>query len=202
MSRYTGPKWKISRRLGFSILETGEELKKRPYAPGQHGNSRRKKISEYGKQLQEKQKVRYMYGLNERQFRKLFLSAKKSKEVKGTALLILLESRLDNIVYRMGITRTRSSARQLVNHGHILVDGKKVDIPSYSVKPGQKISLKEKSRNFKFVKESLDLIQTIPAYVEFDKTKLEGTYVRQPERNELSSEIEENLIIEYYNRFI
>lgn len=202
MSRYTGPKWKISRRLGFSILETGEELKKRPYAPGQHGNSRRKKISEYGKQLQEKQKVRYMYGLNERQFRKLFLSAKKSKEVKGTALLILLESRLDNIVYRMGITRTRSSARQLVNHGHILVDGKKVDIPSYSVKPGQKISLKEKSRNFKFIKESLDLIQTIPAYVEFDKTKLEGTYVRQPERNELSSEIEENLIIEYYNRFI
>ena len=202
MSRYTGPKWKISRRLGFSILETGEELKKRPYAPGQHGNSRRKKISEYGKQLQEKQKVRYMYGLNERQFRKLFLRAKKSKEVKGTALLILLESRLDNIVYRMGITRTRSSARQLVNHGHILVDGKKVDIPSYSVKPGQKISLKEKSRNFKFIKESLDLIQTIPAYVEFDKTKLEGTYVRQPERNELSSEIEENLIIEYYNRFI
>lgn len=202
MSRYTGPKWKISRRLGFSILETGEELKKRPYAPGQHGNSRRKKISEYGKQLQEKQKVRYMYGLNERQFRKLFLSAKKAKEVKGTALLILLESRLDNIVYRMGITRTRSSARQLVTHGHILVDGKKVDIPSYSVKPGQKISLKEKSRNFKFVKESLDLIQTIPAYVEFDKTKLEGTYVRQPERNELSSEIEENLIIEYYNRFI
>ncbi|HHU60251.1 TPA: 30S ribosomal protein S4 [bacterium] len=202
MSRYTGPKWKISRRLGFSILETGEELKKRPYAPGQHGNSRRKKISEYGKQLQEKQKVRYMYGLNERQFRKLFLRAKKSKEVKGTALLILLESRLDNIVYRMGITRTRSSARQLVNHGHILVDGKKVDIPSYSVKPGQKISLKEKSRNFKFIKESLDLIQTIPAYVEFDKTKLEGTYVRHPERNELSSEIEENLIIEYYNRFI
>ena len=102
----------------------------------------------------------------------------------------------------MGITRTRSSARQLVNHGHILVDGKKVDIPSYSVKPGQKISLKEKSRNFKFIKESLDLIQTIPAYVEFDKTKLEGTYVRHPERNELSSEIEENLIIEYYNRFI
>ncbi len=202
MSRYTGPKWKISRRLGFSILETGEELKKRPYAPGQHGNSRRKKISEYGKQLQEKQKVRYMYGLNERQFRKLFLRAKKSKEVKGTALLILLESRLDNIVYRIGITRTRSSSRQLVNHGHILVDGKKVDIPSYSVKPGQKISLKEKSRNFKFIKESLDLIQTIPAYVEFDKTKLEGTYVRHPERNELSSEIEENLIIEYYNRFI
>ncbi len=200
MSRYLGPKWKLSRRLGFSILETGDELAKRPYAPGQHGPGRRKKLSEYGKQLQEKQKVRRMYGLGEKQFRKVFSLAKKSREIKGTALLILLESRLDNLVYRMGLARTRSGARQLVNHGHIQVDGKKVDIPSYILKPGQVITIKEKSKNFKTIKESLDIIQTIPAYVEFDKIKLEGTYIRQPERKELSPEIDENLIVEFYNR--
>ena len=200
MSRYTGPKWKISRRLGFSILETGDELKKRPYAPGPQGKNKKKKISEYGKQLQEKQKVRTMYGVNERQFRKTFGLAKKSNEVTGSRFLVLLESRLDNIVYRMGIARTRDAARQLVNHGHILVDGKKVDIPSYSLKPGQTIGLKETSRNLKVVKESLDILQTIPAYVSFDKEKMEGTYTRLPERSELSSEIDESLIVEFYNR--
>lgn len=200
MSRYTGPKWKISRRLGFSILETGDELKKRPYAPGQQGKNKKKKISEYGQQLQEKQKVRTMYGVNERQFRKTFGLAKKSNEVTGTRFLVLLESRLDNIVYRMGIARTRDAARQLVNHGHITVDGKKVDIPSYSVKPGQTIALKETSKNLKVVKESLEILQTIPAYVTFDKEKMEGSYVRLPERSELSPEINESLIVEYYNR--
>lgn len=200
MSRYTGPKWKISRRLDFSILETGDELKKRPYAPGPQGKNKKKKVSEYGKQLQEKQKVRTMYGVNERQFRKTFEIAKKSEEVTGSRFLVLLESRLDNIVYRMGIARTRDQARQLVNHGHILVDGKKVDIPSYAVKPGQTIALKETSRNLKVVKESLDILQTIPAYVSFDKEKMEGTYVRLPERVELSPEINEALIVEYYNR--
>ncbi len=200
MSRYTGPKWKISRRLDFSILETGDELKKRPYGPGPQGKNKKKKISEYGKQLQEKQKVRTMYGVNERQFRKTFEIAKKSEEVTGSRFLVLLESRLDNIVYRMGIARTRDQARQLVNHGHILVDGKKVDIPSYAVKPGQTIALKETSRNLKVVKESLDILQTIPAYVSFDKEKMEGTYVRLPERVELSPEINEALIVEYYNR--
>ncbi len=200
MSRYTGPKWKISRRLDFSILETGDELKKRPYGPGPQGKNKKKKVSEYGKQLQEKQKVRTMYGVNERQFRKTFEIAKKSEEVTGSRFLVLLESRLDNIVYRMGIARTRDQARQLVNHGHILVDGKKVDIPSYAVKPGQTIALKETSRNLKVVKESLDILQTIPAYVSFDKEKMEGTYVRLPERVELSPEINEALIVEYYNR--
>ena len=200
MSRYTGPKWKISRRTGFSILETGDELAKRPYAPGPQGALKKKKLSEYGKQLQEKQKVRHMYGVNERQFRNTFETAKKCDGVTGASFLFLLESRLDNIVYRMGLSRTRSGARQLVNHGHILVDGNKVDIPSYRVKPGQVISVKENSRNLKVVKESLETLHTVPAYVTFDNEKLEGTYVRLPERSELSCEIDESLIVEYYNR--
>ena len=128
MSRYTGADWKLSRRLNFSILETGKELAKRPYGPGQHGNDRKKKPSEYGRQLIEKQKLRLMYGVNERQFRRLFLMASSSKEVTGIAFMRILESRLDNLVYRMGFARTRRAARQLVNHGHILVNGKKVDI--------------------------------------------------------------------------
>ena len=200
MSRYTGPRWKISRRTGFSILETGDELAKRPYAPGPQGALKKKKLSEYGKQLQEKQKVRHMYGVNERQFRNTFESAKKCDGVTGAAFLFLLESRLDNIVYRMGLSRTRSGSRQLVNHGHILVDGNKVDIPSYRVKPGQVISVRETSRNLKVIKESLETLHTIPAYVTFDNEKLEGTYVRLPERSELSPEINESLIVEYYNR--
>ena len=200
MSRYTGPRWKLSRRLGFSILETGDELAKRPYAPGPQGATKKKKLSEYGKQLQEKQKVRHMYGVNERQFHNLYNLAKKSNEVTGSYFLSLLESRLDNLVYRMGLSRTRSGARQLVNHGHILVDGNKVDIPSYRVKPGQVISVKENSRSLKVIKESLETLHTIPAYVTFDNDKFEGTYVRLPERSELSPEIDESLIVEFYNR--
>ena len=200
MSRYTGPRWKISRRTGFSILETGDELAKRPYAPGPQGALKKKKLSEYGKQLQEKQKVRHMYGVNERQFRNTIEHAKKCDGVTGAAFLFLLESRLDYIVYRMGLSRTRSGSRQLVNHGHILVDGNKVDIPSYRVKPGQVISVRETSRNLKVIKESLETLHTVPAYVTFDNEKLEGTYVRLPERSELSPEIDESLIVEYYNR--
>lgn len=200
MSRYTGPKWKISRRTGFSILETGDELAKRPYAPGPQGALKKKKLSEYGKQLQEKQKVRHMYGVNERQFRNTFETAKKCDGVTGASFLFLLESRLDNIVYRMGLSRTRSGARQLVNHGHILVDGSKVDIPSYRVKPGQTVSVKETSRGLKVIKESLETLHSVPAYVTFDNNKFEGTYVRMPERSELSPEIDESLIVEFYNR--
>ena len=140
MARYTGPSWKISRRLGISLSGTGKELEKRPYAPGQHGPNQRKKLTEYGLQLQEKQKLRLMYGLNERQFLTLFVKAGKMKGVHGENFMILLESRLDNLVYRLGLARTRRQARQLVNHGHVLVDGRRVDIPSYSVKPGQTIS--------------------------------------------------------------
>ena len=200
MSRYTGSSWKVSRRLGFSTLETGREIAKRAYAPGQHGPEKRKKLTEYGRQLQEKQKVRFMYGVNERQFQRLFIMAKKSHGVTGVEFLRILESRLDNVCYRMGLARTRDGARQLVNHGHILVDGQKVDIPSYLVKPGQKITLKEKSLNLKVVKESLELATTLVPFVTFDKETMVGTFVRVPERSELNRDIDENLIVEFYNR--
>ena len=142
MARYTGSTYRKSRRLGFSVLENGKELAKRPYAPGQHGNSRGKKLSDYGTQLQEKQKVRFMYGVNEKQFRRIFEDAGKLEGVHGENFLRLLESRLDNLVYRLGLAKTRKGARQLVNHGHITVDGHKVDIPSYRVKPGSVIAVK------------------------------------------------------------
>ena len=151
MSRYTGPSWKLSRRLGISLSGTGKELEKRPYAPGQHGPTQRKKLSEYGLQLQEKQKLRHIYGVNERQFRDLFDKAGKMTGKHGENFMILLETRLDNLVYRLGLARTRRGARQLVNHGHVIVDGKRVDIPSFRVKPGQEISLREKSQNLDVV---------------------------------------------------
>ena len=156
MSRINGPVWKTSRRLGFSILETGEELQKRAYAPGQHGPTKRVKLTNYGQQLREKQKIRYMYGLNERQFYNTFIKASKMKGVTGDNFLGLLESRLDNLVYRMGFARTRRAARQLVNHGHILVNGKKVDIPSFIAKPGMVVEIKEKSRDMKAINEALE----------------------------------------------
>ena len=202
MSRYVGPSWKVSRRLGFSTLETGRELAKRSYAPGQHGPDRRKKLTEYGKQLQEKQKVRFMYGVNERQFRRLFVIARHSKEVTGLEFLRILESRLDNVVYRLGLARTRRAARQLVTHGHILVNGKKTDIPSYLVAPGSKIAVKENSRNLVIVQQAMEVAGTLAPFVTFDSAKMEGVFVRRPERNELNQEIDENLIVEYYNRLV
>ena len=200
MARYTGPAYKKSRRLGFSTLENGKDLARRPYAPGQHGNDRRKKSSEYGVQLQEKQKVRFTYGLTEKQFRKTFDHASKMHGKAGENLLILLESRLDNIVYRLGMARTRRSARQIVNHGHILVNGKKVDIPSYRVKVGDVISVKENSMNHPAILDSLEQKPLVPAYLKFDNKKLSGEFVRLPERSELNSEINESLIVEFYNR--
>jgi len=200
MSRYTGPSWKISRRLGISLSGTGKEIEKRPYAPGQHGPNQRKKLSEYGLQLQEKQKLRHMYGMNERQFRTLFDRAGKMKGVHGENFMVLLETRLDNLVYRLGLARTRRGARQLVNHGHILVDGKRVDIPSYSVKPGQTISLREKSQNLAVVTEAIEVNNFVPDYLTFDADKKEGTFTRLPERSELSAEINEAFIVEYYSR--
>ncbi len=200
MARYTGPAYKKARRLNFSLLENGKELARRPYAPGVHGADRRKKISEYGVQLQEKQKVRLMYGLTEKQFRKTFERAQRMKGVAGENLLKLLESRLDNLVYRMGLARTRRGARQIVNHGHILVDGKKVNIPSFQVKIGSTISVKENSLEHKAIKESLEMNVKSPAFVEFDLKKMSGTFVRLPDRSELNSEIDESLIVEYYNR--
>lgn len=200
MSRYTGPAYKKSRRLNFSTLETGKDLARRPYAPGAHGTDRRKKLSEYGVQLQEKQKVRIMYGLNEKQFHKLFERASKMKGVAGENMLKLLESRLDNIVYRMGLSNTRRGARQVVNHGHIMVNGTKVDIPSYSCKPGDIITVKETSLDHPAIRASLENKVTLPAFVEFDKNKMTGTYVRYPERSELNAEVNESLIVEFYNR--
>ena len=199
--RYTGSDYKRSRRLGFSVLETGKELSKRAYGPGQHGNGRKKKPSEYGKQLIEKQKLEQMYGVNERQFRRLFNLALKSDEVTGIAFFRILESRLDNLVYRMGFARTRRAARQLVNHGHITVNGKKVDIPSYLCKVGDKIALKE-GHDLKVVKESLESKPASVAYVKVDAEKLVGEFLRQPERNELPADINEAQVIEYYNRML
>ena len=200
MARYTGPAYKKARHLGFSLLENGKETAKRPYAPGQHGTDRRRKLSEYGIQLQEKQKVRLMYGLNEKQFRRTFEKAQKMSGIAGENLLRLLESRLDNIVYRMGLANTRRAARQVVNHGHILVNGIKVDIPSYQVKPGDTVSVKENSLEHPAIKASLEANANKPAFVEFDEKKMSGTYVRYPDRSELNSEINEALIVEFYNR--
>jgi len=200
MSRYTGPQYKKSRRYGFSTLENGKDLARKPYAPGIHGTSRRKKISEYGIQLQEKQKVRFMYGLNEKQFRRLFEKASKMKGIAGENFLKLLESRLDNLVFRMGLSSTRRGARQIVNHGHILVNDKKVDIPSYTCKPGDVISVKENSLEHKAILNALEQNIKTLGFVEFDKKKLTGKFLRLPERNELNAEINESLIVEFYNR--
>jgi len=198
MSRYTGPTWKVSRRLGYSISESGKELKRRPYAPGQHGQ-RRAKLSDYGVQLQEKQKVRFTYGVSEKQFRKTFNEAGKLPGIHGVNFLVSLESRLDNIVYRLGFARSRAQARQLVNHGHILVDGKKVDIPSFRLTPGQKISLKENSKDLVVVKDALAAQFARVDYVSLDDN-LVGTFARLPERNEFLQEINEQLIVEFYSR--
>ena len=199
MSRYTGPQWKKSRRLGFSTLETGRELARIPYAPGQHGQ-KRKKLTEYGLQLAEKQKVRHMYGVNEKQFHNTFKRAGKMEGVTGYNFFCLLESRLDNIVYRLGFATTRRQARQLVNHGHILLNGVKTDIASCQVKVGDVISVKERSRSLEIIKNALASQTHVPGFVEVDVDKMEGKFIRLPERSELNQEINESLIVEYYNR--
>ena len=200
MARYTGPAYKKARRVGFSISETGKELARRPYGPGQHGQDRKGKLSDYGTQLKEKQKVRFMYGLNERQFRKTFEEAAKMKGIQGTNFLRLLESRLDNLAFRIGFAATRRGARQLVNHGHVTVNGKKVDIPSYRCKPGDVISLKEDDKNLKVVEEALSKVTKRVEFITYDEGKKEATYVRLPERNELNADIDEALIVEFYNK--
>lgn len=202
MSRNTGSTWKKSRRLGFSVLGTGEELARRNYAPGQHGNGRRAKLTNYGIQLQEKQRIRHTYQLSEKQFYNTYVKASRRPGVVGENFLVMLESRLDNLVYRMGFATTRRGARQLVNHGHILVNGKKVDIPSYQVKPGTVIEVKETSKNLKVINEALEVSLATVAFVEVDKDAKKGTYVRVPERNELftAQEINELLVVEFYNR--
>ena len=201
MSRYTGPSWKVSRRLGISLSGTGKELARRPYAPGQHGQNNRRKLSEYGLQLREKQKLRMTYGVSERQFANLFKKAGKIREGKhGDNFMILLERRLDNVVYRLGLATTRRQARQLVNHGHITVDGKRVDIPSYELTPGQVISLRERSKDLTVVKEALEAVVGRAPFVSFDENTMSGSLVRLPERDELDANIDEALVVEYYNK--
>ena len=188
MSRYTGSVNKQARRVGFSILESGKELTRRPYGPGQHGQDRKGKLSNYGEQV------------NERQFRKTFEEAGKLKGIHGENFLRLLESRLDNVVYRLGLATTRRGARQLVNHGHITVNGNKVDIPSYRVKVGDVVAVKENSKEHPAIKAALEKVTKRVEFVTFDDKKLEGKLVRLPERSELNADINESLIVEFYNR--
>ena len=208
MARYRGPVEKLERRLGVDLGLKGERrlsgksaLEKRPYPPGQHGQ-RRSKISEYGLQLREKQKAKFMYGVSEKQFRSLFREPNRREGNTGELLVQLLEQRLDNVVYRMGFATTRAFARQLVNHGHVLVDGKRVDIPSYRVKAGQKIEIREKSKNNPQIQRSVELTnQTgIVEWVDVDKEKMFGIFTRIPEREEVSIPVEERLIVELYSK--
>jgi small subunit ribosomal protein S4 len=208
MARYRGPVEKLERRLGVSLALKGERrlagksaLDKRPYAPGQHGQ-RRTKISEYGLQLREKQKAKFMYGVSEKQFRRLFSDANKAVGNTGTNLILLIERRLDNVAYRMGFATTRRFARQLVTHGHILVNGKKLDIPSYRVKVGDKIEIREKSKNNPQIVRALELTaQTgIVPWVDIDTNKAFGIFTRVPDREEVVIPIEERLIVELYSK--
>jgi len=208
MARYRGPVEKLERRLGVDLGLKGERrlagksaLEKRPYPPGQHGQ-RRTKLSEYGEQLQEKQKAKFMYGISEKQFRGLFKEAKKQEGNTGAILIQLLEQRLDNVVYRMGFATTRRFARQLTNHGHILVDGKRVDIPSFRVKPGQKVEIREKSKTNPQVTRAMELTnQTgMVEWVDVEKEKLFGIFTRVPNRDEISIPVEERLIVELYSK--
>ena len=208
MARYRGPVEKIERRFGVSLALKGERrlagksaLEKRPYAPGQHGQ-RRKKISEYGLQLNEKQKAKFMYGVSEKQFRTLFQEANRRTGNTGSILITLLETRLDNVLYRMGFASTRRFARQLVNHGHVLVDGKRVDIPSYAVKPGQKVEIREKSKKNPQIVRAIELTnQTgLAPWVDIDAEKVFGIFTRLPEREEVVIPVEERLIVELYSK--
>lgn len=208
MARYRGPVEKLERRFGVSLAMKGERrlagksaLDKRPYAPGQHGQ-RRTKISEYGLQLREKQKAKFMYGISEKQFRSLFREAARRDGNTGSNLIELLESRLDNVVYRMGFATTRRFARQLTTHGHIEVDGRRMNIPSYQVKVGQKVEVREKSKTNPQVVRALELTnQTgIAPWVDVDTQKVFGIYTRMPDREEVVIPVEERLIVELYSK--
>ena len=201
MARYIGPKSRIARRFGEAIFGPDKVLDKRNYAPGQHGVNRRKKMSEYGIQLAEKQKAKYTYGVLERQFRLLFAKASRIKGITGEILLQLLESRLDNIVYRLGIAPTRAAARQLVSHCHITVDGKVVNIPSYDVKPGQVIAVREKSKSLEVIASSLDgFNHSKYSWLEWNEAEKAGKYLNIPQREDIPENIKEQLIVELYSK--
>jgi len=203
MARYTGPKDKISRRHGVAIFGPSKALDRRPYGPGQHGpRSGRKKMSDYAIALAEKQKLRYQYGVLERQFRRTFAEAQRRKGVTGEILLQLLESRLDNVVYRLGLGNTRDAARQLVGHGHVRVNGKRVDVPSYQVQPNDTIGIRDNARSKQLALRALDLTQAvvIPVWMSFDKDKLSGLFHRTPSKEEIAPIVNEQLIVELYSR--
>jgi small subunit ribosomal protein S4 len=201
MARYIGPKSKIARRFGEAIFGPDKVLSKKNYPPGQHGNSRRRKTSEYGIQLLEKQRAKYTYGVLEKQFRITFDKAARSKGITGEVLLQLLESRLDNVVYRLGLAPTRSAARQLVTHRHIIVDGKLLDIPSYSVKAGQVIGVREKSKSLEVISNALEgFNHSKYPWLEWDKSSLSGKLLHWPERSDIPENIKEQLIVELYSK--
>lgn len=201
MARYTGPSTKIARKFGEAIFGDDKSFEKKNYPPGQHGQNRRRgKKSEYAVQLMEKQKAKYTYGILERQFRNLFAKANRSKGVTGEVLLQLCESRLDNIVYRFGITSSRRAARQLVSHRHITIDGEIVNIPSFQVKPGQVIGVREKSKSVQAIAYSLSSRSAAYDWLNWNDAKLEGTFVSVPTRDQIPEAIKEQLIVELYSK--
>ncbi|SFE22430.1 30S ribosomal protein S4 [Thermophagus xiamenensis] len=201
MARYIGPKTKIARKFGEPIYGPDKYFERKNYPPGQHGNQRRRKTSEYGVQLKEKQKAKYTYGLLEKQFRNLFKKASSKKGITGEVLLGMLESRLDNVVFRLGIAPTRAAARQLVLHRHITVDGKIVNIPSYTLKPDQVIGVREKSKSLEVINESLknSSVQKY-SWLEWDSNSMQGKFLNVPERSEIPENIKEQLIVELYSK--
>ncbi len=201
MARYTGPKSKIARKFGEAIFGDDKSFEKKNYPPGQHGNNRRRgKKSEYSVQLMEKQKAKYTYGILEKQFRNLFQTAKRKEGVAGEILLQLCESRLDNVVYRMGISPTRSGARQLVSHRHITVNGELVNIPSYSLKAGDVVGVRQKSKSLQSIQDSLTASSAVYEWISWNSEKKEGTYVSIPERLQIPENIKEQLIVELYSK--
>ena len=201
MARYTGPKSKIARKFGEPIFGEDKVLARRTNPPGQHGANRRRKLSEYGTQLREKQKAKYTYGVLERQFRNLFDKASRSKGVTGEVLLQMLEARLDNMVYRLGIAKTRAAARQLVLHRHITVDGNVVNIPSYSVNPGQLVAVREKSKSLEVVQDALaGFNHSKYPWIEWDENAKGGKMLNLPQREDIPENIKEQLIVELYSK--
>lgn len=201
MARYIGPKSKIARKFGEAIFGPDKVLSRRNYPPGQHGVNKRKKTSEYGIQLKEKQKAKYTYGVLEKQFRNLFEKASRTKGIKGEVLLQLLESRLDNVVYRLGMAPTRAAARQLVSHKHIIVDGAVVNIPSYLLKAGQVIAVREKDKSMEVIVDSLNgFNHSKYPWIEWNESSMSGTFLHMPERADIPENIKEQLIVELYSK--
>ena len=201
MARYTGPKTKISRKFGEPLFGEDRTLEKKNYPPGQHGNSKRRaKKSEYAIQLMEKQKAKYTYGILEKQFRNIYDKANRGKGITGELLLQLCESRLDNVVYRMGISKTRDGARQLVSHKHVTVNGSIVNIPSYTLRPGDIVSVREKSKSLNAIESSLTENNSEYEWIKFNRERLEGEFVSIPEREHIPENIKEQLIVELYSK--